>query len=138
MVGVRQRTGNYPGVTVEKKVGRTSIDGTPFEIIDLPGTYSLAPHSPDEMVAVDVLLGRQTDVARPDVILCIVDASNLARNLYLVSQLLELQRPTVIALNMIDVADDKGIQLDVARLQSRLGVPVIAGAGQPQARRRGA
>lgn len=125
LVGVRQRTGNYPGVTVEKKVGRATIDGTPFQIIDLPGTYSLAPHSPDEMVVVDVLLGRQADVATPDVMLCIVDASNLARNLYLVSQLLELQRPTVIALNMVDVAADKGMQLDVPRLAAQLGVPVI-------------
>jgi ferrous iron transport protein B len=125
LVGTRQRTGNYPGVTVEKKVGRTTIDGTRFEIIDLPGTYSLAPHSPDEMVAVDVLLGRQSDVATPDVILCIVDASNLARNLYLVSQLLEIQRPTVIACNMMDVAQDKGVALDIAQLQTRLQVPII-------------
>jgi ferrous iron transport protein B len=125
LVGVRQQTGNYPGVTVEKKMGRTSLQGTSFQIVDLPGTYSLAPHSPDEMVTVDVLLGRQADVAQPDVVLCIVDASNLARNLYLVSQVLELQRPTVLALNMIDIAADKGITVDAARLQERLGVPVI-------------
>lgn len=126
LVGIRQQTGNYPGVTVEKKLGRTTFDGTSFQIVDLPGTYSLAPHSPDEMVAVDVLLGRQADVSTPDVVLCIVDASNLARNLYLVSQILELQRPTVIALNMVDIAADKGITVDASRLAERLGIPVVA------------
>ncbi len=125
-VGLRQRTGNYPGVTVEKKIGRTSLGGVAYDVVDLPGTYSLAPHSPDEMVAVDVLLGRQPDVPAPDAIVCIVDASNLPRNLYLVSQILELQRPTVIALNMTDVAEERGIRLDAARLQAQLGVPVIA------------
>ncbi|MCA9170856.1 MAG: ferrous iron transporter B, partial [Planctomycetales bacterium] len=125
LVGVRQRTGNYPGVTVEKKVGRTTIGETACDVIDLPGTYSLAPHSPDEMVAVDVLLGRQAESQRPDVIVCIVDASNLSRNLYLVSQLIELQRPLVVALNMVDVASDKGVQIDVERLSQNLGLPVI-------------
>ncbi len=125
LAGVRQRTGNYPGVTVEKKVGRATFEGIAFNVIDLPGTYSLAPHSPDEMVAVDVLLGRQPDTPAPDVILCIVDASNLSRNLYLVSQILELQRPTVIALNMMDVAADKGMSLDLARLRAALKIPVV-------------
>src|SRR5438552_3179541 len=97
LAGVRQRTGNYPGVTVEKKVGQTTFEGRSFALVDLPGTYSLAPRSPDEMIAVDVLLGRRGDVAPPDVVLCIVDAGNLERNLYLVSQVLELGRPTVLA-----------------------------------------
>src|SRR5688572_21948243 len=118
--GLRQRVGNYPGVTVEKKIGRTEFHGQPFVIVDLPGTYSLAPRSPDEMVAVDVLLGRRADVEPIDVVLCIVDASNLERNLYLVSQVLELGLPTVIALNMVDVAEDKGISLEYARLAERL------------------
>ena len=74
LAGVRQRTGNYPGVTVEKKIGHTSFEGCEFALIDLPGTYSLAPRSPDEMIAADVLLGRRGDVAPPDVVLCIVDA----------------------------------------------------------------
>src|SRR5438105_2396460 len=86
LAGVRQRTGNYPGVTVEKKVGQASFQGRRFALVDLPGTYSLAPRSPDEMIAVDVLLGRRSEVAPPDVVLCIVDAGNLERNLYLVSQ----------------------------------------------------
>jgi ferrous iron transport protein B len=126
LAGVRQRTGNYPGVTVEKKLGRFQIDGVPHTLIDLPGTYSLAPRSPDEMVAVDVLLGRASGTETPDLVLCIVDASNLERNLYLVSQVLELVRPTVLALNMIDSAADKGVAIDVERLEARLGLPVVA------------
>lgn len=123
--GARQRVGNYPGVTVEKKIGRATFQGQTFEIIDLPGTYSLAPRSPDEMVAVDVLLGRQAETSRPDVVLCIVDASNLERNLYLLSQVLELGLPTVVALNMIDVARAKGLTIDVQQLRSRLPTPIV-------------
>jgi ferrous iron transport protein B len=125
LAGVRQRVGNYPGVTVEKKIGQAEIAGRRFALVDLPGTYSLAPRSPDEMLAVDVLLGRRDDVPAPDTVLCIVDASNLERNLYLVSQVLELGLPTVVALNMIDIAADRGIKIDSAKLAERLGVPVI-------------
>ncbi|MCA9269754.1 MAG: 50S ribosome-binding GTPase, partial [Planctomycetales bacterium] len=125
LCGVRQRVGNYPGVTVEKKVGRARIGDHDATVIDLPGTYSLAPRSPDEMVAVDVLLGRQKDVPPPDVLLCIVDASNLERNLYLVSQLLELELPTVLALNMTDVAAERGLRFDLAELSRRLGLPIV-------------
>lgn len=125
LAGVRQRVGNYPGVTVEKKIGRTSFHGQQFDLLDLPGTYSLAPRSPDEMVAVDVLLGRQSDAPTISAVLCIIDASNLERNLYLVSQVLELGLPTVVALNMADVARQRGIEIDIARLSQRLGVPVI-------------
>ena len=123
--GLRQRVGNYPGVTVEKKIGRTEFHGRPFVLVDLPGTYSLAPRSPDEMVAIDVLLGRREDVEPIDVVLCIVDASNLQRNLYLVSQVLELGLPTVVALNMVDVAESKGHALDVERLRKQLPVPIV-------------
>ena len=94
LAGVRQRVGNYPGVTVEKKVGSLTLGGQRCQLVDLPGTYSLAPRSPDEMVAVDVLLGRQADVAAARRVLSIVDASNLERNLYLLSQVLELGLPT--------------------------------------------
>lgn len=131
LAGVRQRVGNYPGVTVEKKIGSMTHAGRAFSIVDLPGTYSLAPRSPDEMVAVDVLFGRDgaaaadPDHARPDAVLCIVDASNLERNLYLVSQVLELGLPTVVALNMIDAAQERGILIDSVRLGERLGVPVV-------------
>ncbi|MCA9245646.1 MAG: 50S ribosome-binding GTPase, partial [Planctomycetales bacterium] len=83
LCGLRQRVGNYPGVTVEKKVGVLECEGRRLQVVDLPGTYSLAPHSPDEMVAVDVLLGRKPNQPAPDAVLLIVDASNLERNLYL-------------------------------------------------------
>jgi ferrous iron transport protein B len=125
LAGVRQRVGNYPGVTVEKKTGHVQHDGQRFELIDLPGTYSLAPRSPDEMVTVDVLLGRRDNAAPPDVVLSIVDASNLERNLFLVSQVLSLGLPTVVALNMIDLAGERRVEIDVAALSKRLGVPVI-------------
>ncbi|MFV2065563.1 MAG: ferrous iron transport protein B [Pirellulales bacterium] len=126
LAGVRQRVGNYPGVTVEKKIGQVEVDGVRFRLVDLPGTYSLAPRSPDEMIAVDVLLGRLDDLPSPDAVLCIVDASNLQRNLYLVSQVLELGLPTLVALNMTDVARERGIQIDIDRLQRQLGVPIVA------------
>jgi ferrous iron transport protein B len=124
--GLRQRVGNYPGVTVETKKGQMRCGGQTFELIDLPGTYSLSPRSPDEMVAVDVILGRQQGEARPDVVVSIVDASNLERNLYLTTQALELGVPVVVALNMIDVAVAQGIHIDVERLSRQLGVPVVA------------
>ncbi len=117
--------GNYPGVTVEKKLGSLSLGEQRCQLIDLPGTYSLAPRSPDEMVAVDVLLGRRSDEDRVDAVLSIVDASNLERNLYLVSQVLEMGLPTVVALNMVDIAQASGLRIDVARLEKQLGVPVV-------------
>src|SRR4051812_30779311 len=123
--GLRQHTGNYPGVTVETKKGSMTCAGRPFDLIDLPGTYSLAPRSPDEMVAVDVILGRQKGEGRPDVVVSIVDASNLDRNLYLTSQVMELGVPVVVALNMMDVAEGQGIRIDTAALSQRLGVPVV-------------
>jgi ferrous iron transport protein B len=124
--GLRHRTGNYPGVTVESKKGTMTCGGRSFELIDLPGTYSLAPRSPDEMVAVDVILGEQQGESRPDVVVSIVDASNLDRNLYLTSQVMELGVPVVVALNMIDVAEAHGIHIDVETLSHNLGVPVVA------------
>ncbi|HVZ65997.1 MAG TPA: ferrous iron transport protein B [Lacunisphaera sp.] len=126
LTGLRQKVGNYPGVTVEKKIGTAwSQHGRPIQIIDLPGAYSLAARSPDEAVLRDVLLGRREDTPQPDRIICVVDASNLERNLYLVHQILDLGRPLIIALNMMDVAADAGIQLDPRKLEEALGVPVI-------------
>ena len=125
LCGVRQRVGNYPGVTVEKKTGKMSIDGKDFTVVDLPGTYSLAPRSPDEMVTVDVLLARRGDTPAPDVVVCIVDASNIERNLFLVSQALELNLPLVVALNMSDVAEQRSIKIDRDELSKRLDVPVV-------------
>jgi ferrous iron transport protein B len=123
--GLRHRVGNYPGVTVEMKKGRAGRGDRTFELIDLPGTYSLAARSPDEMVAVDLLLGQCPGEPRPDVVLAIVDASNLDRHLYLVTQLLDLGLPVVVALNMTDVAASHGITIDAAKLSERIGLPVV-------------
>ncbi len=125
LTGVRQQTGNFPGVTVEKRLGRLKIGDRQFDLIDLPGTYSLAPRSPDEMLTVNVLLGEAPANQEPDLILCVVDASNLERNLFLVSQVLDLHRPTVVAVNMTDVAKRNGIEIDLDRMSELLGVPVV-------------
>lgn len=127
LTGLKQKVGNYPGVTVEKKIGETySQHGKAIKIIDLPGTYSLAARSPDEAVTRDVLLGRRADTPQPDRILCIVDATNLERNLYLVHQILDLGRPVILVVNMMDVAKESGLHVRVGRLEQALGIPVIA------------
>jgi len=126
LTGLRQKVGNYPGVTVERKTGRfRGSHGEAMALLDLPGSYSLQVRSPDEAVARDVLLGRRADTQRPDVLIAVVDASNLERNLYLVAQLLDLGIPTVLALNMIDVAEKNGQRIDVAALEEALGIPVV-------------
>ena len=126
LTGMRQKTGNYPGVTVERKIGRFfGSHGEPMLLLDLPGSYSLQVRSLDEAVSRDVLLGRRNDTPRPDVIVAVVDASNLERNLYLVAQLLDLQLPVVLALNMVDMAEEAGIHLDVKGLEEALGIPVV-------------
>jgi ferrous iron transport protein B len=133
LAGMRQRVGNYPGVTVETKKGHMAHNGQSFNLIDLPGTYSLAPRSPDEMVAVEVILGHVPGEPRPDVVISIVDASNLERNLYLTTQVLEMGVPMVVALNMIDVAQAHGMQVDAERLGKQLGlriVPIQANKGK--------
>lgn len=124
LTGLRQHIANYPGITVEKKTGRMALGGREIEVIDLPGTYSLAAASPDERVVMDVLGGRNGHDA-PDLLVCVVDATNLKRNLFLVSQAAELGIPMVIALNQWDAAKRNGIQIDVDLLSERLGVPVI-------------
>ncbi|HEY3789695.1 MAG TPA: ferrous iron transport protein B [Urbifossiella sp.] len=123
--GLHQRVGNYPGVTVELKKGQFTAGGVPVNLIDLPGTYSLAARSPDEMVAVDLLLGRRPEEPRPDVVLSIVDAANLDRHLYLTCQLLELSEPVVLAVNMIDTAKSQGINIEFEKLSTELGIPVV-------------
>ena len=126
LTGLSQRAGNYPGVTVEHKVGTLTLDGEySLDLIDLPGAYSLAAHSPDEMLAIDVLLGQQQDAPPIDGILAVVDASNLRRNLYLVSQLAEIDVPLVVVLNMGDIAIRRGIRIDASALSEALGVPVV-------------
>jgi len=126
LTGARQKVGNYPGVTVERKSGRLVLgDGRPVELVDLPGAYSLDPASPDEAVTRDVLLGRQRGERQPDALLIVLDASNLDNHLRFALQLLELGLPTVVALNMVDIARRDGLELDSHVLQDRLEVPVI-------------
>src|SRR5258708_3516218 len=130
LTGLRQKVANYPGVTVEKKTGRCKLSGgRRANVIDLPGTYSLISRSPDEQVAMEVLRGLRKDTKAPDVVIVVVDASNLQRNLYLVSQLMELGRPLVVALNMVDIAERRGVRVWVEKLQKELGVPVIPVVG---------
>jgi ferrous iron transport protein B len=130
LTGLRQKVANYPGVTVEKKTGRCRLPGGGVaNIIDLPGTYSLVSRSPDEQVAMEVLRGLRPDTPAPDAVIVVVDASNLQRNLYLVSQLIELGRPLVVALNMIDIAERRGLPISAERLRKQLGVPVVPVVG---------
>jgi ferrous iron transport protein B len=126
LTGARQKVGNYPGVTVERKTGKTLLpDGAPVELVDLPGAYSLDPTSPDEAVTRDVLLGKQAGERLPDALLIVVDASNLDNHLRFALQLIDLGLPTVIALNMVDLAKRDGLVLDPAKLSAELGVPVV-------------
>jgi ferrous iron transport protein B len=126
LTGARQKVGNYPGVTVERKSGRLMLaDGRPVEMVDLPGAYSLEPASPDEAVTRDVLLGRQKGERQPDALVIVLDASNLDNHLRFALQLIELGLPTIVALNMVDLAKRDGLELDPQRLSKELGVPVV-------------
>ena len=120
LTGARQHVGNYPGITVDQKEGFILHKGEKITITDLPGTYSMTAYSAEELVARDYLVNE-----RPDVVIDIVDSSNLERNLYLTCQFLELGVPLVIALNMIDVAKDRGIEIKIKKLELLLGVPII-------------
>jgi len=128
LTGLRARVGNYAGVTVERKEGAlTGADPRhPVVVLDLPGTYSLSPQSPDEQIARDVLFQRLPEVPPPDLVVVVADASNLQRNLYLATQVIELGHPTLLALNMVDVARDRGQEIDLEALAKALGVPVLA------------
>ncbi len=120
LTGARQHVGNYPGVTVEKKYGTYITNGTQFDIVDLPGTYSLTAYSLEEIVARDFLVNE-----KPGMVINIIDASNLERNLYLAIQFMEMGLPVCIALNMMDVAETRGIEINIGKLSRLLGVPVI-------------
>ena len=126
LTGLRQKVGNYPGVTVERKEGIAyNQHGKPLRIIDLPGTYSLRAESPDEQIAADVALARRADLPEIDALICVVDASQLDRHLYLLTQVLEVGKPVLVALNMVDVAERRGLQVAAEKLHAALGVPVI-------------
>jgi ferrous iron transport protein B len=127
LTGSRQKVANYPGVTVERKEGRFvgPRTGQTYRLIDLPGAYSLEPTSLDEAIARDVVLGRHASEPAPDLLVCVVDATNLRLNLRLVLELKRIGRPMLVALNMSDVAKQRGYRIDRAALQQALGVPVI-------------
>jgi ferrous iron transport protein B len=121
LTGARQHVGNWPGKTVEKKEGVCKRDGYEIQVVDLPGTYSLTAYSLEEVIAQDYLLEE-----KPDVVIDVVDAANLERNLYLAVQLLELRINLVIALNMSDIADSRGLRIDTEKLSRGLnGTPVV-------------
>ncbi|GAB1342446.1 ferrous iron transport protein B [Gemmatimonas sp.] len=126
LTGLRQRVGNFAGVTVERvEGGFKGPDGRRITVLDLPGSYSLSAGSPDEQVALEVLLNRDADHWKPDVVLVVADAVHLERNLFLASQVIELGLPVVIALNQFDVAESEGIAIDVPELIHALGVPIV-------------
>jgi ferrous iron transport protein B len=120
LTGLRQHVGNWPGVTVEKKTGRCVHKGEEMEIVDLPGTYSLTAHALDDLIARDYIVEE-----KPDVVIDIVDGTNLERNLYLTLLLLELEANLVVALNQWDMVKVRGIEIDVEKLSELLGVPVV-------------
>ena len=137
LTGLRAKTANFPGTTVERRVGRTKIGSHQIVLVDLPGLYGLESSSPDEKLASDALRGRLDGHPAPNAALVVVDATNLERNLFLASQVLELDCPVIVALNMMDMARRDGIRIDVAKLRTELGCPVIpisarSGKGIPE------
>ncbi|MDH4004780.1 MAG: 50S ribosome-binding GTPase, partial [Gammaproteobacteria bacterium] len=134
LTGLRQRIGNYPGVTVERHIGTLKVGERSLELVDLPGTHALSAHSLEEQIAVDVILGHMEGTATPDGILAVVDATSLYQGLYLVQQLLDLEKPLVVALTMSDAAELDGLKINISRLTAKLGgvpvCPVVATSGQ--------
>ena len=124
LTGRRQKVANYPGVTVERKSGRL-IGTATVEVVDLPGTYSLNPKSLDEQIAYDMLVGRIDGETPPDLVVCVVDATNLERNLYLVSQVMDLGLPIIVALNMMDAVRESDLAIDTEALGKALGLPIF-------------
>lgn len=132
---MRQHVANYPGVTVERTVGQFRLsDGRAIELIDIPGTYSLAAFSPDEYIAAQALFGRAGDGRAPDAIICVIDATNLERGLYLLFQVMQIGKPIVVALNMMDIVEKQGARLDPQELARQLGgmpvVPLVGSRGR--------
>lgn len=125
LTGARQRVGNYPGITVERKEGNFNFEDVKVKVVDLPGCYSLSAYSPEELVARKVLVDE-----RPDIVVDIVDATRLERHLYLAVQLFELGVPVMLALNMIDDAKKQGLHIDTRRLSGLLNCPVVETAAR--------
>jgi ferrous iron transport protein B len=125
LTGLRSQTANYPGTTVERRTGHMAAGDATVRVLDLPGVYSLKAATPEERVASDALAGRLPGQEKPDAVVAIVDATNLERNLFLVSQVLELNLPVVVALNMVDIAERRGLHIDAAKLAAEIGCPVI-------------
>lgn len=119
LTGLRQKIANYPGITVERKAGTSIIGGVLHQIIDLPGAYSLNFKKLDERIAYQTLIGDYEHESRPDIVLAIADASNLDRNLFLVTQVMDLEIPIVLVLNMMDVAEQKNISIDVESISKK-------------------
>ncbi|SMO77973.1 ferrous iron transport protein B [Gracilimonas mengyeensis] len=126
LTGLKQKTGNYPGITVEKKTGYCTIGGVKHRIIDLPGTYSLTSQKIDERLTYETLTGIYEHEERPDLVLVIVDSSNLERNLFLATQVMDLSLPMMLVLNMDDAAEEKGINIRHQELEHRLGIPIVS------------
>lgn len=126
LTGMQQKIGNFPGVTVEKKIGRTRVNDRECQVVDLPGTYGLCPRSEDERVAADVLKGQRRDVPRPNLVLCVVDSNCLERSLNLVIETIATGTPTAVLLNMTDELQRIGMSIDTESLAKTLGVPVYA------------
>ena len=126
LTGLRQKVANYPGVTVEKRVGQARLSGSlEVELVDLPGIYSLVPMSEDEQVAYDVLTGRMTGISPPDAIVLILDSTNLGRHLSFAAPILSLGVPTLVVLNLADDLRRRGGKIDLDKLAGRLGTPVV-------------
>jgi len=134
LTGARQKVGNYPGVTVERKTGQLTLpSGNVIDVVDLPGSYSIAARSPEEQISHDVLSGLSAGLRRPDAVIVVLDATNVRRNLYLATQLRDMGVPLVVALNMIDLARERGFHIDCDKLSAAIGcpvVPIIARSGE--------
>jgi len=126
LTGARHKVGNYPGVTVERKVGLLQLpSGETVDLVDLPGTYSFAARSPEEQISHDVLIGESAGLKRPDLVVVVLDASNVRRNLYFATQLRDMGVRLVVALNMMDIARERGFHIDAQKLSAAIGCPVI-------------
>ncbi|MEQ9266620.1 MAG: ferrous iron transport protein B [Balneolaceae bacterium] len=126
LTGLRQKIANYPGITVERKTGTTEIGGSKYSVIDLPGAYSLNYKKLDERIAYETLIGSYEHEKAPDLVLVVADSSNLDRNLYLATQVMDLNLPVMLVLNMVDVAEERGISIDPDQISEALNIPVIS------------